>query len=82
MVIFFLDFPLLEKVIFVSFRPQVCQILTLWLLLVYLALDVEKFIEVSFVVVMVSEQLCKVMGVRPMSVSCIHSSTYSQLIFF
>ena len=77
MVIFFLDFPLLVKVILVSFRPQVRKILALRLALVHLALDVEKVIKVVFVVIMISKQLRKVMGVGPMSVSCIHASTYS-----
>lgn len=77
MVIFFLDLPLLVKVILVGFWPQVRKILALGLALVHLALDVEKVIKVVFVVVMISEQLRKVMGVGPMSVSCIHASTYS-----
>ena len=77
MVIFFLDLPLLVKVILESFRPQMRKILALRLALVHLALDVEKVIKVVFVVVMISEQLRKVMGVGPMSVSCIHASTYS-----
>jgi len=77
MVIFFLDFPLLVKVILVGFRPQVRKILALRLALVHLALDVEKVIKVVFVVIMISKQLRKVMGVGPMSVSCIHASTYS-----
>ena len=77
MVIFFLDLPLLVKVIFVGFWPQVRKILALGLALVHLALDVEKVIKVVFVVVMISEQLRKVMGIGPMSVSCIHASTYS-----
>lgn len=77
MVIFFLDLPLLVKVILVGFWPQVRKILALRLALVHLALDVEKVIKVVFVVIMISKQLRKVMGVGPMSVSCIHASTYS-----
>lgn len=76
MVIFLLNLPLLEKVIFVGFRPQMRKILALGRLLVYLALDVEKVIEVVLVVVMIGEQLREVMWIRTMSVSCIHFNLF------
>ena len=53
------------------------QILALGLLLVNHALNIEKIIKMSFVIVMIGEQLSKVMWIWTMSVSYVHSCTDS-----